>query len=192
MNKKTIITIFTLLVIFVISACFIVVGISKKDLNDSKKDLDETIEKYGYVEEENISDIIAKFNTQVMESKLEYPANEEYLVVEKETYWYGLYDDISLYIKARDFTNDRAKDITNMMGIYYDKNSKNADMAQKYVRCLIKANNDKLTDNEIDYLIDEAENLSTSKNLANNGKGISVGLVEAEDHYEYQVKRLYK
>lgn len=193
MDKKKIITICGIIfVVIVVAICFIIVHFSKQDLKDAEKDLQQTIEKYGYVEEEKVDVTVAKFNTEVMDNELGYPASEEYLTVENETYWYGLYDDISLYIKAKDFTNDKTKDVTEMMGIYYDKNSKNTEMVQKYVKYLIKANNDNLTDAEIDYLIEEAKKLSANNEMANNSKGISVGLVEAQDHYEYRVKRLYK
>lgn len=191
-KKKVIIVCRIIFVIVVVAVCLAIVCFSKKDLKDSKKGLQQTIEKYGYVEEEQVNITVSKFNTEIIDNGLEYPASEEYLIVENETYWYGLYDDISLYITAKDFTNDKTKDVTEMMGIYYDKNSENIEMAQEYVKHLIKANNDDLTDTEINYLIEEAQKLSESNKMANNGKGISVGLVEAEDHYEYRVKRLYK
>ena len=50
----------------------------------------------------------------------------------------------------------------------------------------------KLTDSEIDELLKEAKEKSSVKETANNGKGISVGISNANDHYEYQVIRLYK
>ncbi len=77
------------------------------------------------------------------------------------------------------------------MAIYY-KDNENVEMAKKYAKYLIKANNNDLTDEEINYLIEEAEKLSDKKEMANNGKGVSVGLRKADNHYEYQVKRLYK
>ena len=41
-------------------------------------------------------------------------------------------------------------------------------------------------------LLKEAKEKSSSKKTANNGKGISVGISNANDHYEYQVIRVYK
>ena len=41
-------------------------------------------------------------------------------------------------------------------------------------------------------LLKEAKEKSSAKKTANNGKGISVGISNANDHYEYQVIRLYK
>jgi len=189
-NKKTIVV----LIILVIIAVVAFLGVKSyldKDLEKQEQDLANTIDKYGYLEQENVSTTVAKFNTEVMDNGLNYPASEEYFTVDNQIYWYGLYDDISLYIKAKEFTNDRQKDITDMMAIYY-KDNENAEMAKKYAKYLIKANNNDLTDEEINYLIEEAEKLSDKKEMANNGKGVSVGLNKTDDHYEYQVKRLYK
>ncbi len=193
MKKKKVITICGIIfVVVVLVVCFAIVQLSKKELKEAEKDLEQTTQKYGYVEKEKINVTVAKFNTEIMDNGLEYPANEDYLVVEDNTYWYALYDDILLFVEAENFTNDKEKDIAETMGICYDKNSENTEMAQEYVKYLIKANNNNLTDDEIDYLIKEAQRLSESKEMANNGKGISVGFVEAEDHCEYQVRRLYK
>lgn len=79
-----------------------------------------------------------------------------------------------------------------MSALYFDKGEYNEDIALKYVKFLIKANNEEITDSEIKNLIKEAKEKSSSKNSANNGKGISVGLLETNNHYEYQVIRLHK
>ena len=57
------------------------------------------------------------------------------------------------------------------MTIQYSKDSKNSDVAINYVKALLKANNDKLTESDIDYLMSEAKN---NKKNSNNGIGISV------------------
>ena len=54
-------------------------------------------------------------------------------------------------------------------------------------RKLIKA-----TDTEIDTLLEEAKDKSSSGKTAYNGKGISVGYLEKDDYYQYQVLRFYK
>ncbi|UKI57183.1 MAG: hypothetical protein L6V81_07330 [Clostridium sp.] len=58
---------------------------------------------------------------------------------------------------------------------------------------MIKANNEEITDSEIDELLKRSQRKkSSAKETANNGKGISVGISNANDHYEYQVIRIYK
>lgn len=44
----------------------------------------------------------------------------------------------------------------------------------------------------IDELLKEDKEKSSSKEIVNNGKGISVGISNANEYYEYQVIRLYK
>ena len=45
---------------------------------------------------------------------------------------------------------------------------------------------------EIDTLLKEAKDKSSSGKTAYNGKGISVGYLEKDDYYQYQVLRFYK
>lgn len=61
-----------------------------------------------------------------------------------------------------------------------------------YAKHLIKANYNEATDTEIDALLEEAKaNLTTGKTVY-NGKGISVGYLDNNDYYQYQVLRFYK
>lgn len=61
-----------------------------------------------------------------------------------------------------------------------------------YAKHLIKANYNEATDTEIDALLEEAKiNLATGKTVY-NGKGISVGYLDNNDYYQYQVLRFYK
>lgn len=57
---------------------------------------------------------------------------------------------------------------------------------------LIKANYNKATDAEIETLLKEAKDKSNSGKTAYNGKGISVGYLDKDDYYQYQVLRFYK
>ena len=56
----------------------------------------------------------------------------------------------------------------------------------------IKANNEEITEEEINELIKEALELSNINKVANNGKGITLGIYENNEYYEYQITRLYK
>lgn len=183
-------------IIFNILLCGIMIlglaGCGKDDLQEAKEDLEKTYEKYGYVEKENVNLTVARFNTEIMESNLNTPATDDSMVVDNNLYWYALTDDISYYLKPIDFSNDIEKDITDMSALYFDKEKYNEEDAQKYARLLIKANNVELTDSEIDELLKDAKEKQELKQTANNGKGISVGIVESDDHFEYQVIRLYK
>ncbi len=193
MDKKKVITISIIVVVLiVIAVCIAFVYSLKKDVETAQNEYNETVEQYGSVEKETVNNIVAKFNTEIMDGGLNTPASADYTVVENNTYWYALTDNISLYLKPVEFSGNKESDILDMSALYLEKDGYNEEIAIKYVKKLIKANNYNLTEDEIDNLVKEAKTLSSQKAMANNGKGISVGLAEADDHYEYQVVRLYK
>ena len=74
--------------------------------------------------------------------------------------------------------------------IFVNKASKYNDEALTYAKKLIKANYNKATDAEIDTLLKEAKDKSNSGKTAY--KGISVGYLDKDDYYQYQVLRFYK
>lgn len=187
MNKNIIIG-----VVLILLSIGIFVGVKiylDKDLDKQKENLNNTIEKYGTVEKETIEVSIAKFNTEVMDNNIGDPAIYDYMVEDNNLYWFALLDGVNLYVKSDDYTGNKDKDITDMMVIQY---SDNEEIALKYVKALIKSNNDALTDADVDYLMKEAKTLANDKKKANNGKGISVGFVKNEEVTEYQIIRLYK
>ena len=169
-------------------------GCGKSSVEDAKKDLQESQEKYGSVEKETTDALVAKFNTEVMDidgSSLN-PASTDYLTEHNNQYWYGLLDGVSLVIVPEKYTGDKATDIVDYMLIYVDKTSKYGDAALTYAKHLIKANYNEATETEINTLLDEAKTKSTTGKTAYNGKGISVGYLDSSDYYQYQVLRFYK
>lgn len=81
--------------------------------------------------------------------------------------------------------------LRNML-IFVSKASKYNDEALTYAKKLIKANYNKATDAELEKLLKEAKDKSSSGKTAYNGKGISVGYLDKDDYYRYQVLRFYK
>ena len=61
-----------------------------------------------------------------------------------------------------------------------------------YAKHLIKANYNEATDTEIDALLEKAKANSTTGKTVYKGKGISVGYLDNNDYYQYQVLRFYK
>ena len=195
MNKKKIIGICVVIFVIVfIAVCIAIVQFSKKDLEEAKKGLEETQEKYGWVEKENIDVLVAKFNTQVMDndSSSLNPASTDYLTESNNEYWYGLMEGVYLVVVPEKYTGDKSTEIVDYTLLYVDKTSKYESDAISYIKHLIKANNSNITDNEIDSLLQEAKVKSTSGETANNGKGISIGYIEKNDSYQFQVLRSYK
>lgn len=185
--KKIILTILVCIVIALgLTAC------GKSDLEEAKKDLEKTQEKYGYVEKETVDVLVAKFNTEVADNSTLNKASIDYLTESNNQYWYGLIEGISLVVVPEKYTNDKTTEIVNYMLLQVDKNSKYEKDANTYIKYLIKANNNQITDSEIDTLIQDAKTKNNFGKISNNGKGISIGYTENDEKYQYQVLRLYK
>ena len=145
-----------------------------KDLENQRQKLQETQEKYGWVEKETVDVLVAKFNTEIVDSSSLNPASTDYLTEDNNQYWYGLIDGIYLVVVPEKYTGDKSTEIVDYTLLYVDKTSKYESDAISYIKHLIKANNSNITDNEIDSLLQEAKVKSTSGETANNGKGISI------------------
>lgn len=167
-------------------------GCGKSSVEDAKKDLQESQEKYGFVEKETVDVLVAKFNTEVADNSTLNSASNDYLTEYNNQYWYGLVDGVSLVVVPKEYTGDKAVDIVDYMLIYVNKTSKYGDNAVTYARHLIKANYNEITETEINTLLEEAKSKSTTGKTAYNGKGISVGYLDSTDYYQYQVLRFYK
>ena len=190
-NKKIII----ICLIMIILAIVISLGVKlylNKDLENQRQKLQETQEKYGWVEKETVDVLVAKFNTEIVDSSSLNPASPDYLTEDNNQYWYGLIDGIYLVVVPEKYTGDKSTEIVDYTLLYVDKTSKYESDAISYIKHLIKANNSNITDNEIDSLLQEAKVKSTSGETANNGKGISIGYIEKNDSYQFQVLRSYK
>lgn len=190
-NKKIII----ICLIMIILAIVISLGVKlylNKDLENQRQKLQETQEKYGWVEKETVDVLVAKFNTEIVDSSSLNPASTDYLTEDNNQYWYGLIDGIYLVVVPEKYTGDKSTEIVDYTLLYVDKTSKYESDAISYIKHLIKANNSNITDNEIDSLLQEAKVKSTSGETANNGKGISIGYIEKNDSYQFQVLRSYR
>lgn len=156
----------------------------------NKNDLQESQEKYGAVEKENVEVLVAKFNTEVKDNSTLNPASPDYLTEDNGEYWYGLIDGIYLVVVPEKYIGDKTE-IVNYTLLYVNKSSKYVSDASSYIKYLIKANNQEITEAEISTLISEVKEKVNSGKTANNGKGISLSYTESDDVYQYQVLRLY-
>ena len=194
MKRSNVIIIICIVIILVsVGGYFAVKYFLSKDLEKQEQELQATIERYGTVNQETVDTLVAKFNTQVMDNDSSLnPASTDYLTIDDNKYWYGLIEGIYLVVVPREFNNNPTNEIVDYMFLFVDKGSQYEADAEEYAKYLIKANNENIKDEEIDTLLEEAKQLSTSKETSNNGKGISIGYIENEDNFQYQVIRLYE
>lgn len=181
-----------LLCIFMGCALIGLTGCGNDPVQEAEQNLQEAQKQYGIVEKETVDELVAKFNTEVMDNSSLNPASNDYFTVDNERYWYALVTGVDLVVIPEEFKNDSSTEIVDYMLIFATKGSEYEDEAMEYVRHLIKANNSNITDAEIETLLEEAREKSSDGITANNGKGISIGYIENEDNYQYQVIRLYE
>ncbi len=172
--------------------CFGLVGCGQDNIEQENQKPQDQVQEYGYVEEETVEVLVAKFNTQVVDNSYLNPASDDYLTIYEDEYWYGLITGVYLIVYPKEFTNDMTKEVVDYMVLYVEKNSEYETMATEYMEYLIKANNQDITTEEVNSLITEAKAAASSGKTVNNGKGIDVGFIDNEDNYQYQVIRLYK
>lgn len=147
-----------------------------------------------YLEEISISTFVDNFNKKITSSNIEYLASEDYLIKEGEFYWYGLYEDVVLHIVPIKYSGDLTKDIVLETGIFFDKGSANEELAMNYLANLIKTNDSKLTDEQVNEIIKQAKELGKDNVNTKNGTGYAnYGLVvtywDNEDNYHYSIER---
>lgn len=173
-------------ILLVMVGCFILTGCGVTPANK------EIPNEFGSVPELTVFDTIHKFNVEISDNGGKYFANNDNMIAQDGLYWYGIYEDITSYVKPVEFGDDIKKDITETITIRYDVNSKNEEMALNYVKYLIKANNASLTDDEISSLMEQAKEKQEDGKIAHNGKGITVGILKTSDTIEYQIVRIYE
>lgn len=147
-----------------------------------------------YLEEISISTFVDNFNKKITSSNIEYLASEDYLIKEDEFYWYGLYEDVVLHIVPIKYSGDLTKDTILETGIFFDKGSANEELAMNYLANLIKTNDSKLTDEQVNEIIKQAKELGKDNVNKKNGTGYAnYGLVvtywDNEDNYHYSIER---
>lgn len=167
-------------------------GCDNEPVKKPEQNMQQTHEEYGTVEKETVEVLVAKFNTEVMDNGSLNPASNDYSAVDSQRYWYALASGVDLVVIPQEFKDDPSAEIVDYMVIFVEKGSENEADASEYVKFLIKANNSDITDAEIDTLMQQAREKAPEGNTADSGKGISVGYIDNEDNYQYQVIRLYE
>lgn len=193
-NKKMWTIIGVVAVIAIVVGCVVWYKTAENNFKEAEKDLQETIDKYGFVEEEYVDILVGKFNAEVVDNSSLNPASSDYMKNVDGTYSYGLISGIWLFVDPIEYKNDASKEIVDYMTIYVKKSSEYTNDGLEYVKHLIKANNSEITDAEIDNLMKDAKDkaLAGGDDIAYNGSGIMVGYVEDDESFQYQVHRFYE
>lgn len=190
MNKKVKTILIIILVIFVLAWTGLYLK-SLLNLGNAVQDYEEAMNKLGYVKKEAVYHIAVCMNVETINSGFKNILNHNNSQVSDDTYWYYLTENILMFIEPEKMTESDQIDIAEYTGIYANKKGYDEELTMKYAKALIKANNSEITDEEANNLISEAKRLASENKAANNGKGVYVGYLETEDHYEIQVQRIF-
>ena len=191
MKKSKVVVIITVIVALIIGILIVGRFITKENVeNTTKNNQEEDYEKYGYVEEKTIDVLVREFNEEITNNSGLGLVESESLTIKDGNYWYEITDGIHLVVIPSEKQKDNSYIVDSMM-IYVEKDFKDDPQVPTYTRLLIMSNNNEITNDEAQVLIDEAKNLANKQLTSNNGKGISVAYLEKEDHYEYKITRIY-
>ncbi len=153
---------------------------------------EENKENLGYVEPITISALIKSFNDQIFTNSGLGPTTENYSSLADGKYWFEITEGIHLVVLPKGEPKSLEEDIVASSNLYFEQEHINDPQVLAYTRMLIMANNAQISYDEAQNLIDEAQTLTSEKGTSNNGKGISVRFLKSDNHYEYQIIRVYQ
>lgn len=120
------------------------------------------------------------------------PSVRRFFTISDEKYYYGMYEDIAYMIMPVDFTSEMDKDIAETCAIYFPENSENREMGKQYFASLIKANAPEYTNEDIEEIIQTAEEKQDDMNIVDGEKSLSFMTFLSEDYRYYTITRIYE
>ena len=191
-SKKGMVTLILLIIVVLgIAIYFGVTYFLDRNIERLEKELEDAKNSIVYVEEENVNTSIAKFNTQIMDNGLNTPIGDNSIQKDGTNYVAAISSEgIYFYIKPVEYTGDIEKDISKDLSVFYRPESE--EKALEYVKYLIKANNDTISDEEIQSMISNAEGRSKEGFAVNENNGLLLSFDEDEEYKYYIVTRRYK
>ena len=113
-----------------------------------------------YSQKVTVLKTIEQFNSELTKKGIEYLADNEYVTIHENAYFFGLVDDVGFYIYPVQYTGDQAADISLEMGVFIPSDSKSTALLEDYTNCLLKANDSTLTDDTITSAMASAKELA--------------------------------
>lgn len=133
-----------------------------------------------------VNDMYNLLNDMFLQNNLK-TINLDYLSIKDETYYVGLYQDIILFISPITL-NNTMEDIVYQMGIIYDNESLNYELALSYYECILKVNNEFIYD--YDALIKDV--LIKENSLVDQNNGLLLSKIVNEYETNLVLERKYK
>ena len=159
------------LAIIGVGSYFIATSITKNYLKENKT-----------VEDINFKEFVSTFNKNLKENKIESVlSTEEISADDNKTYWIDIEENINIAVMMDKVTDNKEKDIVRITGLAFKTGYEDTDKINNYLKSLIKTNNPKLSKDDINKMIKNANNMKgstkkdgneTSKTFDYKGLGI--------------------
>lgn len=155
------------------------------------------ITKNNTIENISLKDFTDRFNKNLEKENFDTKLNiGENIADNNKTYWISLEEDIDIAIMMDKVTNNKNKDIVRISGISYKNDYENTDKIKQYLEILIKSNNPKLTEKDINMMIKNANDTKDAVTKNNNTttanfdyKGLSIDKNIGEENTIYRIAR---
>lgn len=152
MKKGVKITIIILTIIIVgLLSYFITNKITTNYIKNNKTVDDISVEKF-----------IEKFNKNLEDNNFKDKLELKDENAVNKTYWINLNDDVTIALLVDNVKSDKVSATVRITGLSY-KDEVDKDEMEKYLKVLIKTNNEKLSNNEIEKMIKNANDMTDIK-----------------------------
>lgn len=147
--------------------------------------------------EEEVIETIDKVTVEVMVTLLNKQIEENSGLgtvfgdpeVKEGLYWYSITDGIYLVVEPVDNPKSIAEDIVRSMRIDAEKDYQDDPQVRAYARLLVVANNEEISFEEAETLLEEAQ--SSSQEI-DSGKGLLIRYTKTSEDCFYQIIRHYE
>jgi len=134
------------------------------------------------IEDINLKAFVSNFNKNLKENNIDVEVSiDEVEADENKTYWINLEEDIDIAILMDKVSKNKEEDIVRITGLAFETDYEDNKKIENYLKIMLKTNNSKLNDNDINTMIKKANDMSnateedgnkTSKNFEYKGLGI--------------------
>ena len=169
--------------IIIIILIMIVLGLSSYFI--TKKLSDDYIKNNKVVENISIEKFINKFNENLTSNNFNDKLMITDEVIDKNTYWINLTDEIIIALNVDKEKKDKTSAIIRVNGIAYNIEDIENSEAEKYLKILIKTNNEKLSMKEIEDMI----NKSNKSKKVYKYKGLGILKIKKDNDITYNIYR---
>jgi len=115
------------------------------------------------IEDINLKEFVSSFNKNLKENKIDLKLSiHETEVDANKTYWINLEEDIDIAIMMDKVTDNKEKDTVRITGLAFKTGYEDNEKINNYLKILVKTNNPKLSNDDINKMIKNADNMKGS------------------------------